>query len=258
MQQPPQHNASNYSRIGTINNTVSVDCVIFGFDFTNLNVLLVDRVLVDENTGEEIFCDLTLTGNHIFEQEEFDDAAARILYELTGLENIYLEQFYTFGSPKRITRENDIKWLIANGRNPENRIFTVGYYSLIATDNVTLQWKGRNVNWVPIAEVTDLAFDHLEIFQKALEALRKKLLYEPIGFELLPPKFTLSQLQRLYEAILGIELDKRNFRKKISRMNYLIPLDEKQKGVAHKPARLYVFDRNLYENNRKELLDFAI
>jgi hypothetical protein len=258
MELKPEQDASSYSRVGTLNNSVSVDCVIFGFDFTNLNVLLVDRVLVDDGTGEEIFCDLTLAGNHIFEQEELGDAAARILYELTGLENIYLEQFYTFGSPKRITRENDIKWLIANGRNPENRIFTVGYYSLIATDNVTIQWKGRNVKWVPISDVTDLAFDHLEIFQKALGALRKKLLYEPIGFELLPPKFTLSQLQRLYEAILGVELDKRNFRKKVSRMNYLIPLEEKQKGVAHKPARLYVFDRNLYENNRKELLDFAI
>ncbi len=247
-----------HKRIGTINNSVSVDCVIFGFDFTNLNVLLVDRVMYDEHTGVELFSDLTLTGNHIFEEEELDDAATRILYELTGLENIYLEQFYVFGSPKRITRQNDKKWLEANGRDPESRIFTVGYYSLLATDNVTLQWKGRNVRWVPVSEITDLAFDHMDILHKALGALRKKLINEPIGFELLPAKFTLSQLQRLYEVVLGVPLDKRNFRKKISRMNYLIPLDEKQKGVAHKPARLYVFDRHIYEKNRKELLDFAI
>ena len=245
-------------KMHTINNFVSVDCVIFGFDFTQLNVLLVDRVLFDEVTGEEIFNDLTLTGNHIFEEEELDDAAARILYELTGLENIYLDQFYVFGSPNRITRENDKKWLIANGRDPEGRIFTVGYYSLLATDKVTLQWKGRNVRWVPVDEITDLAFDHMDILQKALVALRKKLLNEPIGFELLPDKFTLTQLQRLYEVILGVQLDKRNFRKKISRMKYLIPLEEKQKGVAHKPARLYVFDRHIYEKTRKELLDFAI
>lgn len=247
-----------YNRAGTINNSVSVDCVIFGFDFTHLNVLLVDRVLLDENNGKEIFRDLTLTGNHIFEEEELDDAAARILFELTGLENIYLEQFYTFGSPKRITRHNDKKWLLANGRDPNSRIFTIGYYSLLATDKVSLQWKGRNVSWVPVSEITDLAFDHMDILQKALSALRKKLINEPILFELLPSKFTLSQLQRLYEVILGIQLDKRNFRKKISRMNYLIPLEEKQKGVAHKPARLYVFDRHIYEKNRKELLDFAI
>lgn len=258
MQTETEQETSVYKRIGTINNTVSVDCVIFGFDFTHLNVLLVDRVLIDDHNGIEIFRDLTLAGNHIFEQEELDDAAARILYELTGLENIYLEQFYTFGSPKRITRQNDKKWLIANGRDPESRIFTVGYYSLLATDKVTLQWKGRNVSWVPVSDITELAFDHLDILQKALNALRKKLINEPIGFELLPAKFTLSQLQRLYEVILGVQLDKRNFRKKISRMNYLIPLEEKQKGVAHKPARLYVFDRHLYEKNRKELLDFAI
>lgn len=245
-------------RSGKINNSVSVDCVIFGFDFTRLNVLLVDRVLIDDKTGNEIFSDLTLTGNHIFEKEELDDAAARILFELTGLENIYLEQFYTFGSPQRITRENDRKWVKSNGRDPENRVFSIGYYSLLATDKVTLQWKGRNVRWVPVAEISDLAFDHMNILQKALLALRKKLVSEPIGFELLPEKFTLSQLQRLYEVILEIKLDKRNFRKKISRMNYLIPLEEKQKGVSHKPARLYFFDRDIYEKDHKELFDFAI
>jgi 8-oxo-dGTP diphosphatase len=247
-----------YDRKGTIDNSISVDCVIFGFDSPSLNVLVVDRIMVDPVTREELFRDLTLTGNHIFDREELDDAAARILYELTGLENIYLEQFYTFGSPNRLSRENDKKWMVVNGRNPNARIFSVGYYSLLATEQVSLQWKGRDVRWVPVADIQDLAFDHLEILHKALEALRKKLIHEPIGFELLPGKFTLSELQRLYEGILGIQLDKRNFRKKIARMNYLLPLEEKQKGVAHKPARLYEFDRQLYEKNRKEIFDFAI
>jgi hypothetical protein len=241
-----------------LNNTISVDCVIFGFDFEKLNVLLVDRVLVDEKTGKELFSDLTLTGNHIFEDESLEDAAARILFDLTGLENIYLKQFGAFGDTERLLKPNDQAWLRASGRDPHSRILSVGYYSLLATEKVTLKWKGRNVKWYPVAEVTDLAFDHYTILQSALQALRRELLYEPIGFELLPEKFTLSQLQKLYEVVLGVELDKRNFRKKIARMNYLIPLDEKQKGVAHKPARLYMFSREVYEKTRKEVFDFNI
>ena len=241
-----------------INNTISVDCVIFGFDFEKLNVLLVDRVMKDENTGEELFSDLTLTGNHIFEHESLGDAASRILFDLTGLENIYLKQFGAFGELDRLERPNDQMWLKANGRDPDSRIVSIGYYSLLATDKVTLQWRGRNVKWYPVSEVTDLAFDHYRILQFALNALRRELLHEPVGFELLPEKFTLSQLQKLYEVVLGVELDKRNFRKKIARMKYLIPLDEKQKGVAHKPARLYMFSREVYEKTRKEVFDFNI
>ncbi len=241
-----------------LNNEISVDCVIFGFDFTRLNVLLVDRVMVDEITGKEVINDLTLTGNHIYEDEDLDAAASRVLFDLTGLKNIYLEQFKAFGSTKRISREKDRAWLKFNGRDPDKRIVTIGYYSLLATDKVTLEWKGRNVRWMPVSEVKDLAFDHMEILSSALEALRTKLLHEPVGFELLPTKFTLSQLQRLYEIILGEELDKRNFRKKVSRMEYLVPLDEKQKGVPHKPARLYLFNRDIYEATRKDIMDFAV
>ncbi|PWD98584.1 NUDIX hydrolase [Marinilabilia rubra] len=241
-----------------MNNTISVDCVIFGFDFEKLNVLLVDRELKDENNGEELFSDLTLTGNHIFENESLENAAARVLFDLTGLENIYLKQFGAFCDPGRLKRPNDQAWLRASGRDPESRIISVGYYSLLATENVTLKWKGRNVKWYPVSEVKDLAFDHMVILKSALQALRRELLHEPIGFELLPEKFTLSQLQKLYEVVLDVELDKRNFRKKIARMKYLIALDEKQKGVAHKPARLYMFSREVYEKTRKEVLDFNI
>lgn len=241
-----------------INNIISVDCVIFGFDFEKLNVLLVDRELIDEETGDKLFSDLTLTGNHIYESESLEGAAARILFDLTGLENIYLKQFGAFCDPDRLKRPNDRAWLKASGRDPESRIISVGYYSLVATENVTLKWKGRNVKWYPVSEVKDLAFDHMVILESALKALRRELMYEPIGFELLPDKFTLSQLQKLYEVILGVELDKRNFRKKIARMKYLIDLGEKQKGVAHKPAKLYMFSREVYEKTRKEVLDFNI
>lgn len=240
-----------------LNQNISVDCVIFGFDGEQLNVLLVDRTLNDTQ-GNLLFTDHTLTGNHIYEHEDLDDAANRILFDLTGLTNIYLDQFGAFAHPDRLKKEADQQWLVASGRNPANRIVTVGYFSLLATKKVTLEWKGRNVKWYPLPEIGELAFDHKQILNKALAALRNKLRHEPIGFELLPEKFTLSQLQKVYEVILGTSLDKRNFRKKIARMKYLIPLDEKQKGVAHKPAQLYIFSRDVYEKTKREMFDFSI
>ncbi|TLX72570.1 NUDIX hydrolase [Labilibacter sediminis] len=241
-----------------LNNYISADCVIFGFDFEQLNVLLVDRTLRNDETGEVEFEDLTLTGNHIYEDETVDEAANRILYDLTGLQNIYLEQFKTFAHPDRLKKPNDRKWLLHDGRDPDKRIVSIGYFALLATQDVTLEWKGRNVKWVPVHEIGELAFDHNLILQRALIELRNKIKHEPIGFELLPEKFTLSQLQKLYEIILDTEFDKRNFRKKVARMKYLIPLDEKQTGVAHKPARLYMFSREVYEKTKKELFDFWV
>lgn len=240
------------------NNVISVDCVIFGYDFESLNVLLVDRTLKNENTGEIVFTDLTLTGNHIYEHETLDAAAQRILFDLTGLNDIYLEQFNSFAGPDRLLRPNDQLWLRQNGRDPESRIISVGYFSLLATRNVTLEWKGRNVKWYKLSEINDLGFDHMAILQDALKALRAKILLEPLGFELLPDKFTLTQLQMVYETVLDTRLDKRNFRKKVARMAYLVPLEEKQKGVAHKPAQLYMFSRDIYERTRTEMLDFFI
>jgi 8-oxo-dGTP diphosphatase len=241
-----------------LNQNISVDCVIFGFDGDNLNVLLVDRTLTDQQNGKVIFSDFTLTGNHIFENEDLSTAASRILFDLTGLNNIFLEQFGVFAHPDRLAKPNDQQWLIASGKDPKNRIITVGYFSLIATKDITLEWKGRNVKWYRINEVGKLAFDHNQVLNSALAALRNKLLNEPIGFELLSDKFTLTQLQKVYEVILGTSLDKRNFRKKISRMKYLIPLNEKQKGVAHKPAQLFIFSREVYEKTKGNLFDFSI
>lgn len=240
-----------------INQYISVDCVIFGFDGDRLNVLLVDRTLTNAE-GKVLFTDLTLTGNHIYQDEDLDAAANRILFDLTGVSNIYLEQFGVFAHPDRINHPNDRQWLLANGRNPDSRIITISYLSLISTEEINLEWKGRNVKWYPVTEVGSLAFDHNQILNKALLALRQKLRSEPIGFALLPEKFTLSQLQKIYEIILGVELDKRNFRKKIARMKYLIPLNEKQKGVAHKPAQLYVFNKEIYEKTKREMFDFSI
>lgn len=237
---------------------ISVDCVIFGFDFNQLNVLLVERKLVDEKTNKVLIDDWTLTGYHIFEEEDFDTAAARILKKMSGLDNIYLEQFYAFGAVKRVNSSKDLLWLKHQSEGFSDRIVTVGYFSLIDNTTVTLSLKERNVKWFHINNLPTMGFDHKEILDKALEVLRSKLRSEPIGFELLPEKFTISQLQRLYEEVLGTTFDRRNFRKKVLQMKYVIPLDEKQKGVKHKPAQLFIFSREVYEKTKTERFDFSI
>ena len=239
---------------------ISVDCVIFGFDFQKLNVLLVERDMKDEKTGKMLISDHTLAGYHIYEDEDIDSAAARILKDLTGLDNIFLEQFATFGQLDRVAGEKDQMWLKYINQGFAERIVTVGYLALIDNTKVTLKLTDRDVRWVPVHEVEsmEMAFDHKFIFYKALEALQKKVKVEPIAFELLPDYFTLSQLQKLYEALLGASFDKRNFRKKVALMHYVIPLKKKQKGVAHKPAQYYLFSREVYEKTRKGKISFII
>ena len=239
---------------------ISVDCVIFGFDFEKLNVLLVERKLKDEITDELIIDDLTLTGYHIFEDETLDNAAVRILKNLTGLDNIYLEQFYTFGSLERVSGEKDQLWIKHINEGFYDRIVTVGYYSLIDSTKVTISSKDRKIDWYSIKSLESLAlaYDHKDIIVNALNVLRKKIRLEPVAFELLPDKFTLSQLQKLYEAVLGYDFDKRNFRKKIAQMPYVIPLNEKQKGVAHKPAQLFVFSQDVYNKTTKGVTEFLV
>jgi hypothetical protein len=210
------------------------------------------------NSNNLLFSDLTLTGYHIYEDEDLDSAAKRIVKDLTGLENLVLEQFYSFGELDRLNHPNDQLWLNQFGDEFDKRIVTVGYFSLLPSINVEITPKGRVVKWYTVGETLNLAYDHAYILEKAIMHLRYKLRYEPIGFEMLPEKFTLSQMQKLYEAVLGIELDKRNFRKKISQMSYVVALNEKQTGVAHKPARLYMFSRDVYEKTKKERYDFFI
>jgi hypothetical protein len=239
---------------------ISVDCVIFGFDFEKLNVLLVERELKDSKTGEFLIKDHTLTGYHIFEDEELDKAAYRILKGLTGLDNIFLEQFASFGQLDRVSGEKDQLWFNYLNKGFADRIVTVGYLALIDNTKVTLKLSGRQVQWFPVNSVAEMemAFDHKYIFYKALCALQQKVRVEPIAFELLPDHFTLSQLQRLYEAVLGITFDKRNFRKKISQMHYVVPLRKKQTGVPHKPAQYYMFSRDIYEKTKKSRIVFII
>ncbi len=244
---------------GQIIPNLSVDCVVFGFDSNDLNVLLVERTLTNKQDHSIVFSDYTLTGNHVQEGENPDDAAVRILNDLTGLHDIYLEQFHTFGSTDRLLNEKDQLWIHSLGLNIADHVITVGYYSLIDCTSVEItDHLSRNVKWFPVNDLPELAFDHAEILQRALERLQLKLKQEPIGFELLSEKFTLTQVQRLYEAILNTKFDPRNFRKKISMMKYVIPLDEKQTAVRHKPAQLYIFSRDVYERTRKERYAFLI
>jgi len=236
---------------------VSVDCVVFGFDFNNLNILVIERNFL---VGEKPYADWKLPGDLIRMDEDLDTAASRILIENTGVENIYLKQFRSFGSVDRLMRkERDMEWL-RQIDHPESRVITIAYYSLINISNESASAITLNPNarWFPVHEVPDLVMDHIDILNASLESLRNELMNKPIAFELLPEKFSLSQMQLVYEIILGKTFDKRNFRKKISGMKYLIPLQEKQTGVAHKPARLYTFDREIYHTTQKDYFDFSI
>lgn len=241
-----------------ISDHISVDCVIFGYDGEELNVLLVERALGDNDSTSEFAPDWTLTGNHILRGETVEEAATRVVFDITGIGDIYLEQFRAFTDPDRLSNHKDQQWLQSIGKDADQRVVSIGFFALVATRQISLKWMGRNVRWTPVKEVGQLGFDHNNILEGALLALRSKMKHEPIGFELLPAKFTLTQLQTVYEQIFDTRFDKRNFRKKISRMEYVIPLNEKQQGVPHKPAQFYMFSREVFDKTRKELFDFII
>jgi 8-oxo-dGTP diphosphatase len=240
------------------NPNISVDCVVFGFDLKQLNVLLVERIFQSNLSQKPIFTDHTLIGNHIFEHEDLEDAARRILKELTGLEDIYLEQFLAMAHPDRLKKERDQIWLQHIGLHPGNRVITVGFFGLLDITSVEISSSTRKVSWFPVNQLPALAFDHADILNHALESLRKSMRISTIGYLLLPKKFSLSQLQTLFEVIHGIKLDKRNFRKKMGRLKYLIPLNEKQLNVSHKPAQLYMFSREVYEMTRRDFFENII
>lgn len=224
---------------------VSVDCVIFGFDESILNVLIIER---DPGGGV-----LALPGDLIKDDETLNDAAYRVLKELTGLSDIYLKQLQAFGDPGRVKDLRDVQWLENVREQPGARVITIAYYSLVSQQKFAPKPSSfaKAVKWEPVYEIHEMAFDHKQIVDKALEQLRLNLRHDPIiGFELLPEKFTLRQLQKLYEAILNQSIDKRNFRKKFLSAKLLKPLNEKEQGVPHKPAQYYKFDRERYEKIR--------
>jgi 8-oxo-dGTP diphosphatase len=218
---------------------LTVDCVVFGLDEDELEVLLIRR-------GLEPFAGRwALPGGFVHLDETLEDAALRELEEETGLRKVYLEQLYTFGDLDR---------------DPRERVVTVAYYALVKLSDhkVRAATDAADAAWFSLGDLPDLAFDHGRIVELAHERLKGKVRYQPIGFELLPRKFTLTQLQRMYEIILDRPLDKRNFRKKILSMGLLVELDEVQKDVAHRAARLYKFDDRHYRKLIKQGLNFEV
>lgn len=208
---------------------LSIDTIIFGFEDQKLKILLYERAIEPEANR------WALPGGFIKKDENLDHAAVRVLKEITGVDNIFMEQIHAFG---------------AVNRYPLARVITIGYYALINPGDYDIQPGpgAKAAKWYDINDMPNLVFDHDEIFEAALLKLRQKVRHEPIGFELLPPKFTLTEMQQLYEAVLGIKFDVRNFRKKLLKMDLLIKLDEKQTGVAHRAANLYKFDNENYES----------
>ena len=218
---------------------LTVDCVVFGFDQAELKVLLIKRGLAPFK-GK-----WALPGGFVHLDETLDAAARRELEEETGITRLYLEQLFTFGDVER---------------DPRERVITVAYYALVKLSDHRIRAASDALRaaWFGIDDLPRLAFDHAEIIDVALTRLQGKVRYQPIGFELLPPKFTLSQLQHLYETILDRQLDKRNFRKKILSMGFLVDLEEIEQDVAHRAARLYSFDRKKYEQLVRAGFNFEI
>lgn len=218
---------------------LTVDCVVFGYDEGELKVLLIQRGL-DPFKGR-----WALPGGFVRVDETLDDAARRELDEEAGLSKVFLEQLYTFG---------------AVNRDPRERVVSVAYYALVklSKHNVRAATDAASAGWFPVSNALKLAFDHADILATALARLKAKVRYQPIGFELLPPKFTLSHLQQLYEAVLGTELDKRNFRKKVLNFGLLVPLKETQMCGRHRPAQLFRFDAEKYEKLKARGFNFEL
>ncbi|QRM90268.1 NUDIX domain-containing protein [Lacinutrix sp. WUR7] len=226
---------------------ISVDCVVFGFDINtkSLNVLLIKRFLESENKKEILVDDYVLTGYHVYKEETLDETATRVLKELTGLTNQYKKQFKAFGDPDRLMNPKDIIWIEKEAFHL--RTTTIAYYFLLKTEDVDLNNSKKQAKWFPVNDLPELGFDHENIILEAYEDLKIKCLSEPIIFKLLPDKFTINEVQDVYQSILGIEIDNRNFRRKLINKKYIIALDEKQVGVSKKPAQLYMFSKDIYD-----------
>lgn len=243
---------------------ISVDCVIFGFSANKLQVLLwqaepelLKQFLITDKEYEQIKFLFNknpalesdkywgLIGTHLPTEEDLDGYAKKILQTATGIDDIFLKQFQTFGATKRV---------------PHYRVLTVTYYALINPYYHDLKFSplAKSVRWFAIEKLPDVIFDVKEIIQKALNKLHEEAQYHPVGFHLLADKFTLTELQTLYEVILNKKLDTRNFRKKIIKMGLLVDINQKQANVAHRAAKLYTFDIDIYNKLKEEGLNFRI
>lgn len=220
---------------------VTVDSVVFGLDLIEkkLKILLIKRDL------EPFKGQWAIPGGFVQMDESLEEAAERELVEETGLKNIYMEQLYTYG---------DI------GRDPRDRIITVAYFALVKMNNLVpiADTDASDAAWFEVTDLPELAFDHDIILDNAIQRLKGKVRYQPLGFELLPNNFTLTQLQNLYEIVLDSKLDKRNFRKKILAMDLLIDTGEIEQNVAHRAAKIYKFNKVRYQQLEKKGFNFEI
>ncbi len=210
---------------------ITVDCVIFGFDGQDLKVLLI-RSDLEMYKGK-----WTLLGDFAEDNEELDDAAYRVLKIRTGMTDVYLDQVRTFSKPNR---------------HPGGRVLTVAYCSLLNIQHHEVKILDNELHWHSVNSIKEMAFDHKEILDTCHQWLQKRIQEHPLGFNLLPEKFSLRELQNLYEAILGIQLDRRNFRKKFAAMGLLIDVGEMEQDVPHRPGKLYKFNFQKYEKNKRK------
>lgn len=210
---------------------ITVDCVIFGFDGEELKVLLI-RSDLEMYKGK-----WSLLGDFAEDNEELDDAAYRVLKTRTGMTNVYLDQVRTFSKPNR---------------HPGGRVLTVAYCSLLNIQHHELKTLDNELHWHSVNSIKEMAFDHKEILDTCHQWLQKRIQEHPLGFNLLPEKFSLRELQNLYEAILGVQLDRRNFRKKFAAMGLLIDIGEMEQDVPHRPGKLYKFNFQKYEKNKRK------
>lgn len=231
-----QYLAPQYEDVKPI--LAAVDLIVFGVQDNKLMLLIFKREV------EPLAGCLSLLGSFVRIEESVDDAAERILYELTGIKDIYMEQLHCFG---------------AVDRDPGGRVISIAYWSLIRVDQNHLEFKVRTheAKWISIDRIPELALDHREMAEMAISNLREKARFRPIGFELLPEEFTLGQLLKVYEAIFGHTIDDRNFRKKILNSDLLIPLPKKDKSTSKKGSFLYKFNQATYEKLSKEGYSFG-
>ena len=218
---------------------IAIDCVVFGLAEGVLKLLLIRRRLQPFKGG------WALPGGFVKVSETLDEAARRELQEEAGLKDLFLEQLYTFS---------------AVDRDPRERVISIAYYALVKLSDhrAKAATDASDAEWFALEDLPALAFDHDTIVRVALTRLQGKLRYQPVGFELLPRKFTLSELQGLYEAILGVPLDKRNFRKKVLELGLLVPLAETKMTGRHRPAQLFRFDARQYESLKKRGFNFEL
>jgi 8-oxo-dGTP diphosphatase len=221
------------SHLDYFNIAISVDCVIFGYDNKELKVLLIKSDL------EEFSGLYSLLGDLIRPDEDLESASYRVLRDRTGMEDVYLEQVHTFGSI---------------GRHPSGRVITTAYYSLIDVKHHKMNLSHNDLHWHSVNDIKKLAFDHKSILDTCLNRLRQQVMEHPVVFNLLPEKFSLRELQDLYQAILAIDLDRRNFRKKIAIKDWLLDLNEMENDVPHRPGKLYTLKEQHQRKSAKSVV----